>query len=176
VFDPVWIEKMLELQRQVQACSQEGPAWPKETIEAILQSLKGWGIHPRQAPEAGTGEAAGLTGLWGAEAPAPGDSRDPQLRISETAREITVTAWLPGIKDRGDISVKLLGDTLFISGVSSHLRGEIPGKSGSFRRCIRLPVPVEHPGAQAVYQKNGVLTISFMKKTQALSEIEVAFS
>ncbi|WP_409720417.1 Hsp20/alpha crystallin family protein [Pseudorhodoplanes sp.] len=96
----------------------------------------------------------------------------PSVDLSETDKEIEVTAELPGM-DEKDIDVSLAEGILTIRGEK---KSEIEKKEkdyylqertfGSVERVIPLPDTVDLDSANATF-KNGVLTVKFAKKPEA---------
>lgn len=98
----------------------------------------------------------------------------PKVNISETEKEIIVTANVPGISSE-DISVEVSDNILTLSGQMNKEHKEedkekkyyrYERESGSFSRSFSLPVRVDEDKIEAE-TKNGVLTITLPK-----SEIE----
>ncbi len=97
----------------------------------------------------------------------------PRIDVSETDREITVSAELPGL-DEKDIDVSLSDDMLTIKGEKKDEK-EDKGKDyyrmersyGSFSRTIPLPVEVQADKVDATFKK-GVLTVTLPKSEQAV--------
>lgn len=96
---------------------------------------------------------------------------NPKVNLSETDKEIEVTAELPGM-DEKDIQVTVGDGVLTLSGEKSESKQEknsqyhrVERRFGSFRREIPLPTEVEPDKVEAVFQK-GVLTITLPKLKQ----------
>ncbi|MBI2825780.1 MAG: Hsp20/alpha crystallin family protein [Planctomycetia bacterium] len=92
----------------------------------------------------------------------------PTLDVSETEKEITVRAEIPGVKPE-DLEVTVTGDTLVVAGEkkeSSETKEKgywhSESRFGSFRRQVRLPAEVDSEAVDADYA-NGVLTIRLKK-------------
>lgn len=111
-------------------------------------------------------------GMWSDE---PGLSTGlgflPSLDVSETEKEITVRAELPGV-DPKDLNITISGQTLTLSGEkqeSVERKDEnffhSERRFGSFRRTVQLPTPVDSEKVNAEF-KNGVIHIR-MEKVQA---------
>ena len=99
----------------------------------------------------------------------------PKLDVSETERELHVTAELPGVKE-DDINVELTGDTLRIHGVKQDEREEkehrfhrVERSFGSFERVISIPADIDRQNVRATF-KNGVLEISLPKSAAPTSQ------
>jgi len=96
----------------------------------------------------------------------------PRVNISETEKEIEVTAELPGV-DEKEIDVSLTDDLLTIKGEKKS-ETEKTEKDfrvfectyGSFERTMRLPCEVNNDKIDAKF-KNGVLTITLPKSHSA---------
>jgi HSP20 family protein len=98
----------------------------------------------------------------------------PRLDISETDKEITISAELPGIEPE-DIDISLDRNTLTISGEKQVQEQEknqryyrIERSYGSFHRSIPLPNEVDEDKIDASF-KRGVLKVK-MPKTKAAQE------
>jgi HSP20 family protein len=102
-----------------------------------------------------------------------GRSFSPHIDVSETDKEIKVSAELPGMDDK-DIEVNLNKDSLTIKGEKKEEK-EDKGKDydhvereyGSFSRTIPLPDEIESDKAEANFKK-GVLTVKIPKSTRAI--------
>ena len=99
----------------------------------------------------------------------------PHVDVSETDKEIKVSAELPGM-DEKDIDVSLTRDTLTIKGEKKEEK-EDKGKDyykmersyGTFTRSIPLPAEVDTDKVQATFKK-GVLEITLPKSAKAIQE------
>jgi HSP20 family protein len=99
----------------------------------------------------------------------------PYVDVSETDKEIRVSAELPGM-DEKDIDVSLTRDTLTIKGEKKEEK-EDKGKDyykmersyGSFTRSVPLPVEVDTDKVHATFKK-GVLEITLPKTAKAIQE------
>jgi HSP20 family protein len=100
-------------------------------------------------------------------------SFNPNIDVSETDKELKVTAELPGMDDN-DIEVSLHDDSLTITGEKKEEK-EDRGKDyyhversyGSFSRTIPLPVEIESSKAEAHFKK-GVLTVKIPKSAKTI--------
>jgi HSP20 family protein len=99
----------------------------------------------------------------------------PSVDVSETDKEIKVTADLPGM-DEKDVIVSVNGGTLTISGEKKSEREEkeknhyrLERSYGSFYRSIPLPSEVDAAKAEAAFKK-GVLTVRLPKTAEARSK------
>lgn len=96
----------------------------------------------------------------------------PRIDLSETEKELKVSAELPGL-DENDIEVSLAQNTLTISGEKKEEK-EDKGQNyyrmersyGSFQRTIPLPCEVESDKVEAAFNK-GVLTVTLPKTAEA---------
>ena len=103
----------------------------------------------------------------------------PAVDVSETDKEITVQAELPGM-DPKDIEITISGSHLVLAGEKKHCserKGDGAYHSecsyGVFRRSFPLPETVDENNVQAQYA-NGVLTIKLQKTPPAnVKRIEV---
>lgn len=92
----------------------------------------------------------------------------PSIDVSETSKEIRVTAELPGMEEK-DISVTLEDDFLILSGEKKEEKKEEKEEYyhremsyGSFRRVIPLTTKVETDKVKATFKK-GLLMITMPK-------------
>jgi HSP20 family protein len=100
----------------------------------------------------------------------------PRLDVSETDKEIEVSADLPGL-DKKDIDISLENDILVIKGerkeefreTDKHVH-RMERRYGSFYRSLRLPVDVKSDAIEASF-KNGVLKITLPKTEEARKKI-----
>ena len=102
----------------------------------------------------------------------PAQTLAPQMDISETEREIHVTAELPGV-DPKDIEVMLADDRLTIRGEMRTERDEkdrnyhvMERSQGSFSRSLRLPFAADPSQVKAEF-KDGLLQIHMPKSENA---------
>ena len=101
-----------------------------------------------------------------------GEVLSPRVDVSETDKEVTVTAEMPGL-DEKDIDVSLERDSLVIRG-KKEAKKEDKGKSyyhveraySSFYRTIPLPCEIDDKKIKATYKK-GLLTIHLPKAPDA---------
>ena len=98
----------------------------------------------------------------------------PRLDISETGKEIIISAELPGLEPE-DINVALDRNTLIISGEKQAEKEEqgkrfyrVERSYGSFHRSIPLPNEVDENRIDATF-KRGVLKVK-LPKTQTTQE------
>lgn len=96
----------------------------------------------------------------------------PSVDVSETEKEIHVTAEIPGM-DEKDLDVTLSGNRLLIRGEKKEEKEEkdeqfvrLESSFGSFQRAIPLPAEIDEDKIQASYDK-GVLKISLPKSPEA---------
>lgn len=102
------------------------------------------------------------------------DAWMPRVDISETEKELHITADVPGVKPE-NIRVEVAGDSLLMSGrIEEEMEEEdkmwhrVERRSGSFYREFELPKGVDPEQIEAVI-KNGTLHIKLMKKPEAQS-------
>lgn len=99
----------------------------------------------------------------------------PKVNVTETDKEITVTAELPGL-DEKDVEVSVSKDnTLTLKGEKKvekeDKRGDyyhLERSYGSFNRSIGLPKAVDTERITAEYKK-GVLTVTLPKTAEAIN-------
>jgi HSP20 family protein len=111
----------------------------------------------------------------------PGEGIDLRLDVSETDKELTIAAELPGV-DEKDVEVTLADDLLTIRGEKKREHTQRNGdyhmverSYGSFARSLRLPFKVDQDKVDARFEK-GVLTISLPKPPeiqQSTKRIEI---
>ncbi|HTI66319.1 MAG TPA: Hsp20/alpha crystallin family protein [Caulobacteraceae bacterium] len=92
----------------------------------------------------------------------------PTMDVSETDKEIEITAELPGLEER-DVQISMAGDVLSIRGEKKSEREEkdrnyrlVERSFGAFSRAIELPADIDPNAIKAVMAK-GVLKISIPK-------------
>ena len=102
----------------------------------------------------------------------------PNIDLNETAKEIRVTAELPGIEEK-DLEVALLDGALMIKGEKREEHEEEKGdvyrserQYGMFERTIPLPSDVDVDKVKASFKK-GVLKITLPKTKEAQSNRRV---
>jgi HSP20 family protein len=90
------------------------------------------------------------------------------MNVSETDKEIRITAELPGVTEQ-DIDVSLDNDVLTIRGEKKFERKDdkenfhfVERSYGTFQRSLRLPYAVDSEQVQASFE-NGVLTVTVPK-------------
>ena len=90
------------------------------------------------------------------------------MNVSETEKEIRLTAELPGVTEQ-DIDISLDDDVLTIRGEKKFERTDdkenfhfVERSYGTFQRSLRLPFPVDPEQVQASFE-NGVLTVTVPK-------------
>lgn len=88
----------------------------------------------------------------------------PRMEISETEKEVKITAEVPGI-DENHLDVSVRGVTITIKGqkedvreAKAQTRGAAERRYGAFERTLKLPYQVDSEKAEAIL-KNGVLTV-----------------
>jgi HSP20 family protein len=174
-FDRSWLDKAMEMQKMINVPGIDS-SWYKEMLGGIMKGHPGSGIFNFQdSSESGAGQdgeetasaggGAGSSGCpQGAGAAAPSGAWQPQFTITEAAWQVTLTAYIPGIKSKDDISIRLRGDILYVSGKNqspSGWQGQ-DGRALEFYRAIRLPGDVRSDGTSAHYS-NGSLTVKIPK-------------
>ncbi len=109
---------------------------------------------------------------WGAGSSLVPWGGNLRLDLSESDKEVTVTAELPGVKPE-DVNIEVTGNTLTLSGEKREETDERRGEYryterqfGQFSRTIQLPVPVDADKVSADV-RDGVLTITAPKHPEA---------
>jgi HSP20 family protein len=106
-------------------------------------------------------------------------SFNPRVDVTESDKEIRITAELPGVEEK-DVEVSLTRDGITIKGekrsekedkADEHYRLE--RSYGSFRRSFSLPCEVDSNKANATFKK-GVLTVTLPKTEQAAKSKKIA--
>lgn len=103
----------------------------------------------------------------------------PRIDVSETDKELRVTAELPGVEQK-DIEVVLVGDTLTIKGekrTESEEKKDEKGRMfhrvertyGAFQRAIALPFEADTDKVDAKF-RDGVLTVTVQKPAEVLKQ------
>ena len=116
--------------------------------------------------------------FWGESWLAPGREIAagfwPQVDVSETDKEIKVSAEIPGVEPK-DIDVSVEDGILTIKGEKKYEREEkekgqyrMERSYGSFERTIELPAEVDESKAKAEFKK-GVLRLTLPKRPGAPS-------
>ncbi|WP_457090143.1 Hsp20/alpha crystallin family protein [Microvirga sp. P5_D2] len=97
-----------------------------------------------------------------------GNFVNASMNVSETDKEIRITAELPGVTEQ-DIDVSLDDDVLTIRGEKKFERKDdkenfhfVERAYGTFQRSLRLPFAVDSEQVQASFE-NGVLTVTVPK-------------
>ena len=98
----------------------------------------------------------------------------PQVDVTETDKEIKVSADIPGVEPK-DIDVSVEDGMLIIKGEKKYEREEkekgqhrMERSYGSFERAIELPAEVDESKAKAEFKK-GVLRLTLTKRPGAPS-------
>ncbi|AGK56814.1 molecular chaperone (small heat shock protein) [Hyphomicrobium denitrificans 1NES1] len=109
----------------------------------------------------------------------------PRMNVSETDKELQITAELPGV-DQKDIEITLTGGDLLIKGEKKSETDEkkdersrsyhrVERSFGSFQRRLSLPYDVDPDKVQASF-KDGILTLTLPKPPEvqkAAKKIEI---
>lgn len=100
------------------------------------------------------------------------DQIDVRFDVSESDKQIEVTAEVPGMKEQ-DIDVEVSGDVLTIKGEKKHEEEKkeknyylSERRYGSFQRSFQLPDTVDQEGIEAQFDK-GVLKVTLPKKPES---------
>lgn len=98
----------------------------------------------------------------------------PQIDISESDKEVRISAELPGL-DEKEVEVSLAGNLLTIKGEKKEEQEEEKGdywhserRYGYFERSVQLPQGIESDKAKANFKK-GVLKVAIPKRPEAQS-------
>ncbi|MGB3974858.1 MAG: Hsp20/alpha crystallin family protein [bacterium] len=99
----------------------------------------------------------------------------PNLDISETDKEYSITVELPGV-DEKNIELELIENTLKIRGEKKQETEKkdknyhcVERSYGSFQRSLTLPEDADQEAIRAEY-KNGIMTISIPRKPELKPE------
>ncbi|MCO4847183.1 MAG: Hsp20/alpha crystallin family protein [Yoonia sp.] len=106
-----------------------------------------------------------------------GNEVNVHSNVSETDKEFSVTAELPGLTD-ADVDVSVTGDRIVIKGEKKSEKEErsdeegrefhrLERTSGSFQRMMTLPFVIDADTVDAVV-KDGVLTVTIPKPPDAV--------
>jgi HSP20 family protein len=111
---------------------------------------------------------AGLPAATGSQGQGGGTFVNASMNVSETDKEIRITAELPGVTEQ-DLDISLDDDVLTIRGEKKFERTDdkenfhfVERSYGTFQRSLRLPFPVDPEQVQADFE-NGVLTVTVPK-------------
>ena len=111
---------------------------------------------------------AGLSAMLRRQGQGGGTFVNASMNVSETEKEIRITAELPGVTEQ-DIDISLDDDVLTIRGEKKFERTDdkenfhfVERSYGTFQRSLRLPFPVDPEQVQASFE-NGVLTVTVPK-------------
>ncbi|MFX4302796.1 Hsp20/alpha crystallin family protein [Alicyclobacillus tolerans] len=103
----------------------------------------------------------------------------PRLDVTETSREVKVTAEIPGLASKDDISIVVHPRELQLSGkvqressTESDRTHRIERFYGTFQRTIPLPAEVDESSAKATY-KNGLLMVTMTKRTPSSGQHKI---
>ena len=106
--------------------------------------------------------------LTGSQGQGGGNFVNASMNVSETEKEIRITAELPGVTEQ-DIDISLDDDVLTIRGEKKFERTDdkenfhfVERSYGTFQRSLRLPFPMDPEQVQANFE-NGVLTVTVPK-------------
>ncbi len=103
--------------------------------------------------------------------------RAPKIDVSETEKEIAVTAELPGLEEK-DVEVTFADGTLIIAGEHKAEKEEkdedkkyyVKERSyGSFKRVLAIGVNIDEDKIKAEF-KNGVLNVTLPKAPEAVAK------
>lgn len=108
-----------------------------------------------------------------------GGTFNVRTNVSETDKEVRITAELPGIT-RDDVDVEITRDTITIKGEKTSEEDEtgeeegrefrrLERRTGSFQRMTRLPFEID-PESVTADMKDGVLTVTVPKPAEMLTK------
>jgi HSP20 family protein len=104
----------------------------------------------------------------GSQGQGVGNFVNASMNVSETEKELRITAELPGVTEQ-DIDISLDDDVLTIRGEKKFERTDdkenfhfVERSYGTFQRSLRLPFPADPEQVQASFE-NGVLTVTLPK-------------
>jgi HSP20 family protein len=103
---------------------------------------------------------SGAAGIW------------PHVEVSETDKEVTVVAELPGL-DQNDVDLSLADGVLTLKGRKEReSNGALYSERwhGAFQRSVSVGADVDPEKVSATF-KNGVLTVTLGKRPEAQSQV-----
>jgi HSP20 family protein len=102
----------------------------------------------------------------------------PLMDLYETDDDLVLEIDLPGI-NRDDILIKVCEDVMIIEGIKREIQEEkkfryicMERSFESFRRMIRIPVPVNPAAGRAEYS-GGVITVTLPKIKERVIKIKI---
>jgi len=102
----------------------------------------------------------------------------PLVDLYETDDNLVLEMDLPGV-DPEDVLIKVYDDSIIIEGIKREQRTEkgfkymcMERSFESFRRMIKIPVPVNSVAGRASYS-NGVVTLTFPKIKERVIKIKI---
>lgn len=102
----------------------------------------------------------------------------PLVDVYETDDKLVLEMDLPGI-DPADVLIKVYEDAIIIEGMKREARKEkrlryicMERSFESFRRMIRIPVPVNAVAGKAWYE-HGVITVTFPRIKEGVVKIKI---
>jgi HSP20 family protein len=102
----------------------------------------------------------------------------PLVDLYETDDNLVLEMDLPGI-DPADVLIKVYEDVIIIEGIKRENRKErryrylcMERSFDSFRRIVRIPVPVNSSSGTAAY-RNGVLSLTLPKIKERVIKIKI---
>ena len=109
--------------------------------------------------------------------PAVAGSFSVRSNVSETDKEICITAELPGVEQK-DIDVSVTGNRISVKGEKKSEKEEkkddegrqfhrVERSSGSFQRTMTVPFEIDADTVKAEF-KNGILTVTIPKPAEAI--------
>jgi HSP20 family protein len=157
------LSNLLPSRRRRGALTRKGDDWPemsslKQKIDRVFDDFfSGFDLSPFREMDERLGRFA------------------PSIDVSETSKEIKVTAELPGMEEK-DISISLEDDFLLIKGERKEEKKEEDEEYyhremsyGSFRRVVPLDAKIDADKVKASFKK-GILKVTLPKIPGAESE------
>jgi HSP20 family protein len=157
-FNQGWMAELLELQKKAAAMSKN--KFSADEVENLVVSLLSkWGITN---PPLGN-HFKPQDSTWAKQdTTESSNSGHFDIDIAETEQQVRIEMIIPGIADQNDLAIKLIDNTLDISGRSSNFAEN----NGRFRRKVKLPAEVTAIGATATYRDQH-LNITFPKRQES---------
>jgi HSP20 family protein len=164
-FNQGWMAELLELQKKAAAMG-ENKFSADEVENLVVGLLNKWGITNLPL-----GNYFKYQDSSRADTTEPSNNGHFDIDIAETKQQIRIEIIIPGITDQNDLAIRLIDNTLAISGKSS----SFAENDGQFDRKIKLPAEVTAIGATATYRDQH-LSITFPKpKEPGVETIPVDF-
>jgi Molecular chaperone (small heat shock protein) len=161
-FNQGWMAELLELQKKAAAMGKNKFS-ADEVENLVVGLLSKWGITNLPLSNYFKYQDSSWAKQDTTE---PRNSGHFDIDIAETKQQIRIEIIIPGIADQNDLAIRLIDNTLAISGKSS----SFAENDGQFDRKIKLPAEVTAIGATATYRDQH-LSITFPKREEPGVEI-----